>query len=334
MHPTRAANENSLAARLPKLGAFFNPGGLGQHEICARPTLRAGHPYFITKPPHNEDGHGGYTRLNRFDADGIPYKPADRGRLYHPLVLARYAIRMLQIAHEQNDPSAAGRARRMLLPLLESGRRDGVWGAGPTPQSMRAAHPSAMVQGVVLSALARLGAGRRDKEVAATMECAVERMLRSEANGGTRSQLEAGPFLEEAPCTSVKHILNGCIYGLFGLYDTADVLGHEQARLVAEEVERTLASVIGQFIAPCGWSYYCLAAYGRRYLASASYHGWHVLQLRVVSARSGLTGLGRAAALWTRAHDSPPRRALIGAAKTAQAIWLRDIRGLRLDVCP
>jgi hypothetical protein len=182
--------------------------------------------------------------------------------------------------------------------------------------------------------MARLCGGRPAGDAAEVLERAIDCMLLAEERGGTLSRLGAGQFLQEAPRSPVRHVLNGCLYGLFGLYDAVSVLHHPAAIRAADELEKTLHWAARLFTAPLGWSYYCLEAHGRRYLAREHYHAWHVLLLRVVALRTQSTALGATARAWERAHHSLPRRTLWGAAKAAQVIWMRDIRGLNLDVCP
>ncbi len=185
-----------------------------------------------------------------------------------------------------------------------------------------------------MSALIRLCDGEPDAELAALIDRALERMLQPVERGGARSDLDGGPFLEENPGTPVSHVLNGCLYGLFGLYDAADALGHQEAGRAAGEIETTLSRAVTTFTAPLGWTWYALRAHGRRYIARGYYHSVHIVQARVVAARTGDADIERAARLWASALDSLPTRLLYGAAKSAQVVWMRDIRRVPLRSAP
>jgi hypothetical protein len=323
--------EQGVSARLHKAGEFLRGLDPDSYRITHRPWGVARAPYFFGRPLSNTDGHGGYTKWNRFDGDGVPFSE-DRGRpVYHPLVVARYAMKMLEIASSTGEAEADRRARAMLPALAASGSPTAAWGSGPSPERMSADRPSSIVQGVVVSSLIRLSDGRPSRELAALIDRALDRLVRPVERGGTLSSLEGGPFLEETPGTHVSHVLNGCLYGLFGLYDAADALGHPEAARVARDVERTLARAIGRFTAPLGWSFYALDAHGRRYLARAYYHATHIIQVRVVARRTGTASLALAADHWHRALRSTTTRLLLAGAKTAQVVWMRDIRRLPME---
>jgi hypothetical protein len=162
----------------------------------------------------------------------------------------------------------------------------------------------------------------------------VERLLQPADEGGAMGSLEQGPFLQEAPGTPFRHIFNGCVAGLFGLYDLADALGDARAARAASAIDRTLVKSIGRFCALDGWSLYALDAYGIPYLASAYYHWLAIAQLRVIASRTGEPIFGETLMTWERGLLSPRRRCQAAIAKTAQVIWLRDVRRLDLNVCP
>ncbi|HEY3174725.1 MAG TPA: D-glucuronyl C5-epimerase family protein [Candidatus Polarisedimenticolia bacterium] len=325
------AGARGVAARLGKAGEFLTGLDTGSYLITARPWGEPRAPYYIKRPLKNPDGHGGYTRANRFDDQGIPFSESQAGPVYHPLVVARYAMRMLDVASATGDAVAARRAAAMLPFLVASGAATATWGTGSSPDRMSVGRPSCIVQGVVISSLIRLCGGRPSRDLAALIDRAVDRLIRPVGQGGTLSMLAGGPFLEEMPGSPVSHILNGCLYGLFGLYDAADALGHHEAARVAREVEGTLSGGIAGFTAPLGWSYYALEAHGRRYLARAYYHATHIIQMRVLARRTGLPSLALAADDWERALRSTTTRLLFAGAKAAQVVWMRDIRRLPLE---
>ncbi len=327
-------DERSLRLRLAKLFEFLEPPGLEGIRLFPRPWSDPARPYFYMKPLRNPDGYGGYTGVNSFDEDGVPYQPGPAGRLYHPLIVANYGMKMLAIAAQEDDPEAAARARRVLPALVESGRRTAAWARGPASDAMSSDRPYAPVQGIVISALLRLCNGRPDNETADLIDRAIRITIAPVERGGTLSILDGGPFLEEAPGSPLRHILGGCLNGLFGLYDAADVLDHAEASRTALAVERGLAGSIGRFVAPLGWSFYALSAYGRPYWASMHYHRFIILKARIVAIRSGERSVALAAKTWEEAIRSSTRRILSAGIKTAQTIWMRDVRGLRLDLCP
>jgi hypothetical protein len=326
--------ELSLFARALKLGEFLRAPALGTFALHPNPWAEAAHPYHVVKRLRNPDGHGGYTETNCIDEAGVPYRQTASGKVYHPLVLARYAMKMQAIAADTGDSGAARKATNVLPALLDSGRRTGAWHAGSSIEAMASETAYANVQGGVISALLRLCDGRPDGEIRDLIERASRRLMARVEEGGTVAPLDGGPFLQEAPGTSLRHILNGCVDGVFALYDLSDRLSDAAAKRLASDTVRTIIRTIGKFISPRGWSYYALDAFGRPYVASIYYHGSHVLRIRVLAMRTGEEALDRAAAIWERSLLSAGSRLMAAATKTAQVIWMRDILRRRLDVCP
>jgi len=295
-------------------------------EITLHPfPWRAPVPFsHLRYPLDDADGHGGYTDMNRFDAGGIPRSRRTDPRPYDPLVVARYAMRMLAIASATGRDEPAARARRQLEPLLVSGEKTGAWGRGSSPHDMSTERPSGMVQGVVISALIRLLEGRPSNRIRRVLDRAFDRMAAPFGRGGTVAPLPEGPFLEEYPTAPASHVLNGCLYGLFGLYDLGDVLAHSRAMALARSVEDTLRRAIPRFDTRLGWSRYALDLAGEAPLASLHYHRTHILGLRLVYLRNGSVELMDQADQWERVMASRWIRPLAGLAKVTQVLARRN----------
>lgn len=329
----------NLHRALTKLGEFVSGGPSSEPRLIPFPwadARSAPPPYYTPNPVSNVDGRGGYAQRYAFDSDGIPYQALpDGGRRYSALVTARYALKQLAIGADPVDPTGSAQAHGralQVLPALVASARDGVaWGNGPTADAMSSTIPSAMVQGVVVSALLRIVDGRPDAELSDVLDRAFACVWRPIAEGGTRSTLDGGPFLEEFPRQPPAHILNGCVYALFGLYDLADATGHAAADHAAQAIERTLGRTIARFDGPLGWSRYALDVYGHRPLASVHYHAAHVALVRIVGQRSGQESLAAAAQRWERALRTPAVRLLLAPVKAAQVIAMRGFRRLPLN---
>ncbi len=221
--------------------------------------------------------------------------------------------------------------RPPLLPaLLASGRLTGAWGRGAGPDAMSGATPSGMIQGVVLSAILRLSAGRPSPEAQDVLERGFDRLARPVEHGGTISRFGHGVFVEEFPRTPPSHILNGCVYGLFGMYDLSDALGHPAGGALAARIEDTLVHEVQSFTTRLGWSRYAIDVYGHRPLASAHYHRAHIGLLWIVAQRTGSGVLEAAVERWRAAGASPATRALSAMWKTSQSVYMRQIRHLPL----
>lgn len=320
----------SLARRIRQFGQFLRPSRLQGRTLHPFPwrepgTLR----YFLSYELGDPDGHGGYTREYRFDERGLPFTDGERGALYDPLVVARYGIRMLAISGVRSDPVAAERAHLVLEPLLVSAGATGAWGRASQPDAMSSDRPSALVQGVGLSALVRLSGPEPPPRVRDVIERVFERLAAPIEQGGTVSQLDGRPFLEEYPSRPPSHVLNGALYALFSLYDLEDALGHVRAAALAREVERTLEHAMSRFDAALGWSRYALCLRGRALLSSVYYHHLHVAGLRLLALRTGRSTFTDWADRWERALTSRWRRAPMAVAKACEIALERRVLDTR-----
>ncbi len=316
--------------RWSKIRQFLSSTDWNVYSFHPWPWQLPCHPYFVANPLQNPDGHGGYSLRFPFDENGLPYRRVDGQPWYDPLLLSRYAFKMLQIATEEGDPEARRKGLTVLPFLVESGERNGIWGRASDPRAMSRARPSCMIQGTVISAILRLTEGDPGPRERRVIEAARAWLVRPVEEGGVVSRLDGGPFLEEIPRVPPSHVLNGCIYGLFGLYDLADTIGDERAAEMAIRVEETLVRTIDRFVTPTGWSWYALHVYGHRLVASLHYHRAHVLLLEVVARRTGVERLRRVAQRWRVSLARPASRVIVGTAKFAQVVLLRDILRLPL----
>ncbi len=328
---------SSIRKRARKALAILAGSQAGEVGLHAWPWDEPGIPYHTENPIENEDGHGGYTHHCLFDAQGFPYKRTLTGptygamrNVYHPLVIARYALKMLAVAHATGDTAAMRRAEAMLPALVRSGEATGAWGPGRGPYEMAATLPHANVQGVVISTLLRLCGGEPDARLRAVLERATARLLAPIAEGGTRAILNDAPFLEEFPRAEPSHQLGGCISGLFGLYDLADTLGHEAASEAANAIQAGLSQNAALFSTGSDWSLYALNVGGLRYLASMSYHWSHICRIRVVGMRTLDDRMVALAQRWEEAAQNTWTRVRVTASKSAQTIWARHVRQLPL----
>jgi len=309
----------SLARRIRQFGQFFAPGDLPATTLHPFPWREPGALcYHLSNELGDPDGHGGYTQGYRFDERGLPFTATTPGPLYDPLVVARYGIRMLAISGVRSDPRAAEQAHLVLEPLVVSAGPTGAWGRAGQPDAMSSDRPSAIVQGVGLSALVRLSRPEPSIRVRDAIERAFERLAAPVERGGTLSQLRGRPFLEEYPSQPPSHVLNGALYALFGLYDLEDALGHARAAALARDLEDSLERAVPMFDAALGWSRYALCLRGRAILSSVHYQHLHVTGLRLLARRTGRPAFTRWADRWERALYSPWRRTPLAVAKACE----------------
>ena len=315
--------------RMAKARAFFRPLAPTPASMFPQPWQFSSPPYYLVEGLENNDRRGGYASMLSVDDDGVPYSCDPRGgRRYHPLVVARYVLRMCSLAALTGDAGAFAAAERAALALVSSGEATGVWQPGADPDGMRGAVPSCIVQGTAISALVRV---RHQAPLAvprAIIERAVDALIAPVSGGGTVTHSLGGPFFEEFESRS--HVLNGCVYGLWAVYDAVDGLGLAALNSVAQSVESSLARLLPRYTTPNGWSLYALDTYGYATLASVHYHQSHIRMFSLLHTRTGERVYGAFAQRWTRALESGVIRYSVLAQKCAQVVWMRDVCGLPL----
>lgn len=301
----------------------FRRAGVDEVKVNAWPWRHPGAPYYIVNRLTNDDGHGDYTRLYSFDGDGVPFVIRAGRPWYEALNVARYALRMLHIAEACGDPDAKLKARRQIPALVASSAGSGSWSAGPASGRMADGRPSAIVQGVVLSAMIRLHRDTPEDVPMPVIERGFEVLATPVPDGGVLSRLGSGPFLEEYPSEPPSHVLNGCMYALFALYDLADAIGHRGAARLAAAVEGTLARELGLFVTRSGWSRYALGLNGHPSLASIHYHRHHVCMTRIVAERTGDPRIAEISDRWSNALHSARARVFHAVGKGLDVLGCR-----------
>jgi hypothetical protein len=91
-----------------------------------------------------------------------------------------------------------------------------------------------------------------------------------------------GPVLQEYPTTPPAHVLNGWIYGLWGLYDVAVGAGDTAAQSAFDAGVGALGDRLHLYRTGWRWSRYDLYPHPLVHAASPFYHRMHVEQLRAM----------------------------------------------------
>jgi len=134
-----------------------------------------------------------------------------------------------------------------------------------------------------------------------------------------------GPVLQEYPTTPPAHVLNGWIYGLFGLYDLARLgprvqeLPQEVAAAAGDAFERGGAAVAARvhLYDAWGWSRYDLYPHRIVHVASPYYHRLHIELLRALHDLVPDERLVAAADRWEASAGRPLRQGVALSRKVA-----------------
>jgi len=221
------------------------------------------------------------------DQDGVLY---DRFG-YHAIRICQYALHLysawLRTGNEEVREAFFNQAGWLRDKQQRRKDVDGLYlfsfpwpkyGAGP-------GWCSAMAQGEAISVLLRAehlrpGAGFGDAAARAA-----EPFKRTIERGGVVWTGERGVFFEEVANEHAAHILNGCIFAFWGLWEL-----HQARRELWETrlLERATDTILRWLpLYDTGWwSRYSLqrTASGRPHVATLKYHAFHVAQLRVLAS--------------------------------------------------
>ena len=140
---------------------------------------------------------------------------------------------------------------------------------------------------------------------------ALEPLLVPIEKGGVASRLSDGSFfIEEYPLKKPKHVLNGFLSAVFGIVDLHRVAPCRRTKAAVDDCWATLEANIAHWDLN-GWSAYDLHNCGRagpRNFATASYHSFHIVQLKYASVQTGNPRFAELSSLWQQNLESTSRR--------------------------
>ncbi|MEW5795067.1 MAG: D-glucuronyl C5-epimerase family protein [Candidatus Zixiibacteriota bacterium] len=213
-----------------------------------------------------------------FDPSGLPLTPIPNGAVVFPTHLAMYALGHLELYHRAKTEESLSRARICAEWLAANQQADGSWMVTIPKKEFGLTVPfrSAMVQGLGMSVLCRVGAVLGESRYLDSAVRALEPLGRDTADDGVTTYHDAGPFYEEYPCRPACHVLNGFVYALWGLHDLAQQ-NSSYAQQLWDAGVKTLAAWLPRYDIGY-WSLYHLPETPRN-PATVPYHRLHINQL-------------------------------------------------------
>lgn len=225
--------------------------------------------------------------------------------------VAQLGIGAWQLA--RTDPSwlkVAGAAARWLAARLDD--RGCLAYQWPMPHTYELEPPwiSAMTQGEAVSLFVR--AAPDDDSPEELFSAAARAVMPLLEPSPVVTRTPVGPVLQEYPTTPPAHVLNGWIFGLWGLYDLS-ATGHGDA--IPTEVARRASSAFEAGVSALaawlprydtrGWSRYDLFPHPIVHVASPFYHRLHIEMLRATNELAPNETFEETAARWERSADHP-----------------------------
>jgi hypothetical protein len=237
------------------------------------------------------------------DAHGVALQRYGARKVYHPLVIARYGIALLESYRITQNPAYLDRAKVNADWLINNAVSRG--GAlyfpyrfiyhlyGDPHDVLRPPWNSALPQGTALSLFMRLNAVTGDQK----WRTAADSTFASFVKRQSAKQPWKVPWivfvyqrnhhrylwLEEAPKHPPDQVLNGFMYALFGLWEYAITTGSDAAAAVFDGGATTIRHQVQRFRVRGGISYYSLRVRAQY----SSYHCLVVGQLKLLTTMTG-----------------------------------------------
>lgn len=216
------------------------------------------------------------------DPKGIPvYDEPDEGHVYHPIVIAQYAIGLYEKYLKNKESNFRDAFLKQAAWMLDNGIDNGrgvVWNMNFHLKCYDLKSPwiSSMAQGECISVLCRAYTLTGEKKYLDTAIKAMKPFTITVADGGVLAYFEDNIVYEEYPSINKTNaVLNGFVFALYGLYDLYRVSRNETALKLFNDGINSLKKLLIKFDTG-GWSRYSLYDYPAEYVASSTYH-WIVI---------------------------------------------------------
>lgn len=273
-------------------------------------------PYFIEWDPGNGVYGEDWTNAP-FDSGGVLLSgPA---RYYHAIRIAQFALHRFGAWRRFGDLDARREFLAQAVWLRDCQQHDGVPGAYRFSFPWRkygagAGWISAMAQGEAISVLLRAhsvegsaGFGDAALRAAEPFRAGVDR-------GGVVWKSGEDVFFEEIANRHAPHVLNGCIYALWGIWELWKLTGEPWLAELSEQCAETLRRWLPRFDTGW-WTLYSLMRSStlRPHVATFKYHEFHIAQMHVLFRMFDQRAFGDAALRWTAYTEARAnRRRLLG----------------------
>ncbi|MDA2923064.1 D-glucuronyl C5-epimerase family protein [Acidobacteria bacterium AH-259-L09] len=152
---------------------------------------------------------------------------------------------------------------------------------------LRAPWHSGLAQGCALSCLSRAFGETGEKKYEAVLRDGFSAFLKDMREGGVcRYEPNGDVWIEEVILEPPSHILNGFIWGLWGVWDYYLCTGEGESRSLFDRCTETLRRHLHRYDSG-SWSLYELSPYHLQMVASPFYHRLHIVQLKVMHRLTG-----------------------------------------------
>src|SRR5262245_14972239 len=251
------------------------------------------------------------------DSNGIPLLNyhGTIGVQYNPIAIAQYGLANYNFYKQLNSSKRAATFFRVADWLVENleQNKSGLWVWNHhfdwdyrTP--LKAPWYSGLAQGQGISVLVRAFKETNRSRYLEAANRALEPFFRGVDQGGVmHTDKEGNSWVEEYIVEPPTHILNGFIWGIWGLYDHALLTGEARVKHLFDRCSSTLCRNLHLYDIGY-WSLYELAGTRLHMIASPFYHSLHIVQLRIMRTLTGESKFGEFAEQWERYGQDPLKR--------------------------
>ncbi len=268
-----------------KLASLSEYLGLNSSSYYHKPTPVSYEPNDPTAYYLDQSARAAYK--GPFDKNGVPMYPHTGGIDYLPVHIILYALGHLELYRRNKTGESLNRLLQSANWLVASQQPDGSWLSpfGMPKFGLPGPWRSAMTQGMAISLLLRAREFTSDDHYTESAVRALAPFHQEVADGGVTSYHEAGPFYEEYPCRPHRHVLNGFLFAMWGLYDLVRFRDNHEARTLWRSGLGTIAHWLPRYDMGF-WSLYHIPSPPPN-PATVKYHRLHINQLAVMHELTG-----------------------------------------------
>lgn len=263
------------------------------------PTDKVGAYYMTFKDKANYPGP--------FDEKGVPLLDyhGTIGKQYNPIAIAQYGLAkynlFIEAGRDEDRESFLRQARWLVDNLRPNLKGVKVWMHDfdwEYWEGLRAPWYSGLAQGQGLSCLVRAYLLTGDEAYMKAADAAFKSLQLDIKDGGVSLFTPEGDtWIEEYLTERPSHILNGFLWGIWGVHDYALATQNKEAEALFNAGSATILRHLDDFDTGW-WSLYDLTPHRVRCVTSPFYHQLHIVQLRVMYRLTGVHGYAARADRW------------------------------------
>ncbi len=257
----------------------------------------------------------------RLDSQDIPISVSSEKReLYFPTTIIQYGLGHYDLWIETKNNMHLKTFMKIADWLVHNQDERGGWEVFTLLKKKRAVSKySAMTQGQAISVLVRAYIHNNEEKYHQSARKSVELMLLPVIEGGTSIYEEGDLFLEELPVSHRSTILNGWVFGIFGLWDYYSFMpGDNEVQIALEKSISSLKRYIPKFDRSY-WSNYDLSGN----ISSPFYHQLHISLLQAMHILTGIKIFSETAQRWNLYQKNLINK--------SRAIFIKILEKLRHD---